>query len=341
MQKPKRWIVGLGAAGIVGTVSLLAACSSLSKTDMQAQLQGLRKNADMGPLQSLTMTADLGDGAREYELRYYHAGTPNPDSLPVVLVHGTPSTLYSWSELIHGPSSALDADPRPAWRGLAETHEVFAIEVIGHGIAPGSALPYSFEKCARYVAAALEALNLERSFIVGTSYGGEFVWRAALLAPERVEGIVLFDASGRERREADWLSEEVEMRENPLADIGWLINSKERITSALAPHFETIPPDRVDEFFLVSENKENWKAMIDLAQDENGLAFARLANLQARALLVWGADDIAYPADDYAAAFEAQIPNAELHALPGVGHYPHEERTAEVLELMRAFMVLD
>lgn len=336
-KRRRRWPLAVALGGAATAVGFLAACSSLDKTDLQMQLAALPKNASMGPLERTPLRADLGQGETDYELVHYRAGEPRADQLPVVLVHGTPSSLYSWSEFIHGKSPEV-SDARPEWEGLAATHEVHAIEVIGHGVAPGAVEPTTFDACARYVVAAIRALGLERVHVVGTSYGGEFVWRAALLAPELVESITLLDASGKERRAGDWLSEEEAMRENPLADIGWLLNSEDRITAALEPHFETIPPDRVEEFHLVCENKTNWKAMIDLAQDENGAAFARLAELEARALLIWGGDDIAYPPDHYASAFDATIPRAELHVFDGVGHYPHEERTAEVLALMRAFI---
>ena len=338
----RRWPLWLVL--VLGTLGfgVTAACSSMSKADLATELALLPKNAQMGALQTKTMTADLGEGPAEYELTYYHAGQPQPGQLPIVLIHGTPSTLYAWSEMIHGQSPATAAgDVRGAFRGLAETHEVYALEVIGHGIAAGSEQPYTFEKCARYIAAGLRALGLERVHLVGTSYGGEFVWRVGLNEPDLIESIVLFDASGFERREADWLSEEVEMRENGLADIGWMLNSKERITAALEPHFGTIPPNRVDEFFLVCENKENWKAMIDLAQDENGTRSADLAGLKPRALLVWGANDIAYPPDYYAELFRKAIPNATLVTLPETGHYPFDEHPAEVRQIMLDFFAAE
>ena len=341
VTKKRRWpLIGALGAISVGALGLFTSCASMSKETLQEELAALPKNQQMGAVERMPMTVDLGDGPQELELVYYKTGTPNPDSLPVVLIHGTPSTLYSWSEMIHG-KSPLANDDRPEWQGLAETHEVYALEVIGHGIAPGSAQPYSFEKCALYIGAALEALDLDAVFMVGTSYGGEFVWRAALNEPERIKGIVLLDSSGIERRDEDWLSEEEVMRDFWLADFGYLLNSKDRINSALEPHFEgAVPLNRVDEFHLVCENKENWKAMIDLVRDEKGLGADELSELRARALLVWGGADLAYPADYYATRFDALIPNSEVFVLDGIGHYPHDDRTNEVLGEMRRFFQL-
>lgn len=321
----------MATAGAVAGLALWGAvsCRSLSKDDLEQRLFALEKNGTIESLSRTSFEADIGSGPSTWELVYHRASavSENP-GVPLVLVHGTPSTLFTWSELIYGSD---------AFAGLREGRDVYAVEVVGHGIAPGDASPYDFDRCAKFVAASLEALGLERAYLAGSSYGGEFVWRAALEAPERTAGIVLFDSSGVARRDEDWLSEETVMRENGLAKIGWMLNSRDRIESALAPHFEQIPPDRVEEFFLVCENAHNWKAMIDLARDENGEREEELADIACPTLLVWGADDLAYPVDYYGERFAAAIPRAELVALPDTGHYPYEERPAEVVARMNTF----
>jgi 3-oxoadipate enol-lactonase len=254
--------------------------------------------------------------------------------VPVVLVHNTPSTLFSFSELIHG---STPDDGRGDFAGLSAGRDVYAIELIGHGIAPGQLPAYSFELCARFISAAIRALKLERVHLLGTSYAGEFVWRAALNDPDLIASLTLIDSSGIRRRDQDWLSEEMVMRENSLAKWGWLLNSSDRIEAALAPHFQELPPDRVEEFLIVCENSENWSAMIDLVRDENGDREGELAQIVAPTLILWGADDIAYPLAYYGQRFAKEIPRSELVVLPETGHYPHEERPAEVLQILYKF----
>ncbi len=319
----------------LAAILLTGACSSLSKPDLAERLLGLEKNQAAGPLQHKSFVADLGSGAQEFKLIYAHSKAKSPGAgLPIVLVHGTPSTLYSWTELIHG---SLGDAGGVRFEGLSATRDVYAIEVIGHGMAPGELSPHGFESCARFVAAAIRALELERVHLVGSSYGGEFAWRAALNKPELMASLVLLDSSGIRRREGDWLSEEVLMRENSLAKFGWLLNSRDRIRSALAPHFREIPPDRVEEFFLVCENSENWRAMVDLARDENGEREGELVDLQTPTLLLWGAEDIAYPPAFYGERFAELIPNSTLVELAGTGHYPHEEKPSAVAKQLVQF----
>ncbi len=314
---------------------LLVACSSLPKAELEQSLRALEKNATLGELERLTFTADLGDGPQELELVYHHTRATDPvDTVPIVLIHSTPSTLFSWTELIRG--TPADAQQK-GFEGLGSKRDVYALEVIGHGMAPGDASPTSFERCARFVTAALRALQLERVHLVGSSYGGEFAWRAALNEPELIASLTVIDSSGIRRREEDWLPEEIVMRDNSLAKFGWMLNSRERIETALAPHFRELPPDRVEEFFLVCENAENWKAMIDLVRDENGQREGELGDLQPPTLVLWGAEDIAYPLEVYGQKFASAIRGAELVALPNCGHYPHEERPAEVVRVLSRF----
>ena len=314
---------------------VLAACGSTGKGEIEADLGAIPKNR---------VTAELGVAEGELELerdgrahrmafRYHHAPAraPRPGALPIVLVHGTPSTLFAWSEVIH----ATEADG--GFEGFAADRDVYAIEVIGHGVAPGDLAPYDFDTCARFVVAAARALGIERAHVAGTSYGGEFAWRAALEDPRRFASVVLLDSSGYPRRDEDWLDEEVEMREHWLADYGYLLNSEERIRAALEPHFDVVPPGRVEEFRLVCSNAHNWRAMIDLARDENGDRAGEIPSIDAPVLLLWGADDIAYPPDVYAARFHADLPRSELVVLEDTGHYPHEERPARTVAEMRAF----
>ena len=161
-----------------------------------------------------------------------------------------------------------------------------------------------------------------------------FALRAALDAPERIASLTLIDSAGLPRAEGGWLPEEVEMREHPLADWGWLLNSPERITTALAPHFVTIPPDRVEEFHLVCSNRRNWEAMIALVRDENGSRAHELSDLEAPTLLLWGADDIAYLPEREGRGFQERLPNATLQVVAGSGHYPFEDQPGEVIALL-------
>lgn len=322
------------AAG--GAAALLGGCGSLSKEAMRERLLDLPVNrpvAQVG-LSSLSIEVDLADGPRTFELTYLRVPTDpeytGPERAPVVLVHGTPDTLFAWTPLIFGEDEGAEA-------ALAGPRDVYAIEVVGHGVAAGELDTTTFEDCARFVNAAVRALDLPPVHVVGNSYGGEFVWRAALNDPTAFASLTVIDSSGYARRPSEFLPEEREMRENGLADIGYLINSRERIETALAPHYDTIPEGRIEEVFLVCENVVNWRAMIDLVQDEEGHRQDEIADIRVPTLVVWGEDDIAYDVERYGRAFARDIPFARFVSFADTGHYPHETRREEFLAALENF----
>ena len=316
-------------------VSLLAlfGCRSMGKEELESELLALGKNTRLRELglRREQLPGAPGEEGAGGELVYLHvpaATAEGRERTPVVLVHGTPSTLFTWGALACGAGD---------FPGLSADRDVFLIEVLGHGVAPAGPAPLSFQACADYVVQAVRGLGLERAFLVGQSYGGEFAWRAACDAPELFEGLVLVSSSGLVRRDEDWLPEEVVMRENSLAGWGWAINSRSRVRSALEPHYTQLDPDSAEEFYLVCCNASNWRGMIALARDENGTRQEDLGELRTPTLLVWGEDDEGYSPEVYAKRFEALIPGSELVLIPGTGHYSHEERPAEVGAALRSF----
>lgn len=316
-----------------GVLTLASACGSLPKGEVREGLFEIEKNARVAEhgLSTTTFRADIGDGTEEFELVYLQvpARQPLEGARPVLLLHGTPSTLCTWVDVVFGVEGES--------AGLAQHRDVYAIELIGHGFAPGSYEPYSFQSIAEFTMAATRALGLEDVHIVGQSYGGEVAWRSALDAPDLYRSLTVSNSAGYERADDEWLPEEVKMRDMWLADIGWRINDRDRILEALEPHYEEVPAGSAEEFFLVCENADNWRAMIDLVRDENGTRQGELVELAQPTLVLWGARDIAYTLDRVGRRFAEDIPNAELRTVEA-GHYPQEEQPAAYERELSTFL---
>src|SRR2546430_1226917 len=74
---------------------------------------------------------------------------------------------------------------------FAAAHRVVRCDLPGFGDAPPAAGPFSY---AEDVVALLDALDLERTALVGNSLGGRVAVDVCLSAPERVSALVLVGA---------------------------------------------------------------------------------------------------------------------------------------------------
>jgi pimeloyl-ACP methyl ester carboxylesterase len=126
------------------------------------------------------------------EMRYVEAG--EPDGETVVFLHG-----YTDSSLSFGPTIDALLERRPDLR-------VLALDLRGHG---GSSLPpaeecaaapercFRVEDLARDALAFLEAMGIERTHLVGHSYGSMVAQVVALEAPDKVASLALLASAAR------------------------------------------------------------------------------------------------------------------------------------------------
>jgi pimeloyl-ACP methyl ester carboxylesterase len=101
---------------------------------------------------------------------------------PLVLLHGYMATSIMW-----GPNIA----------DFCKDYRVYAIDVMGQ---PSKSIPTepirSPEDYAAWLAATLDGLHLDRIFLMGMSYGGWLALNFAIVAPERVQKLVLLSPGG-------------------------------------------------------------------------------------------------------------------------------------------------
>ena len=113
---------------------------------------------------------------------------PRDDPLPVVLIHGTSASLHTWE----GWVDAI----KPQRRVITFDLPGFGLTGPFTGEYAAATADYSGDAYARFVFDLLDALDVRRAVVGGNSLGGEVAWRMALLAPDRVDRLVLVDAAG-------------------------------------------------------------------------------------------------------------------------------------------------
>jgi pimeloyl-ACP methyl ester carboxylesterase len=99
---------------------------------------------------------------------------------PLVVLHGAYMTIETMGEIV--PS-------------LAETRQVVAVELQGHGRTADVDRPLSYEQMADDVAALLRHLGIEQADVFGYSMGGGVALQVAVRHPEVVRKLVVASAS--------------------------------------------------------------------------------------------------------------------------------------------------
>jgi len=101
---------------------------------------------------------------------------------PLVLLHGYMATLTMWW---------------PNIAAFSKDYRVYAIDVMGQ---PGKSRPNepigSIADFVSWVTATLDALAVDRAFLVGMSFGGWLALNYAVAAPQRVRKLVLLSPGG-------------------------------------------------------------------------------------------------------------------------------------------------
>ncbi len=98
----------------------------------------------------------------------------------VVLIHGLTGDLSIWFL-----SRTIPV--------LAESQRVTAYDLRGHGYSDAPQTGYTSHDHARDLLALLDVLGIERARLVGHSFGAVIAVHAAVIAPERVEALVISD----------------------------------------------------------------------------------------------------------------------------------------------------
>ena len=116
--------------------------------------------------------------ANGLNFHYQQAGS-GPD---VVLIHGITGDLSIWFL-----SQAMGV--------LSQSFRVTAYDLRGHGYSAVTPSGYTSADQAGDALAIMDALEIDRAILVGHSFGGVIAMHAAVLAPERIDALVVSDPS--------------------------------------------------------------------------------------------------------------------------------------------------
>jgi pimeloyl-ACP methyl ester carboxylesterase len=251
----------------------------------------------------------------------------------LLLIHGMAGSSATWREVI------------PA---LSKKYRVLAPDLLGHGESAKPRGDYSLGAFAALLRDLLDELGISRATVVGQSLGGGVAMQFTYQHRDYCERLALISSGGL----------------GP--DLSWIL----RILSA--PGTELVLPVVAPQPVLNVGKKlgswltsagiqspragEMWSAYSSLSDRETRQAFLRtlrsVVDFRGQAvsalgkihvshglptLLIWGDQDRIIPVAHGYAAHDA-VPGSRLEVLPGVGHFPHVECPAAVVDILDDFI---
>lgn len=252
---------------------------------------------------------------------------PRDDSLPVVLLHGTSSSLHTWD----GWAEAL----RP-------THRVIRFDLPGFGLTgPAPDGDYRMEAYVRFVSQLLDTLHVGRAVLAGNSLGGWIAWRFAVAHPARIAQLVLVDAAGY-----PFTSRSVpigfQLARVPVLNVlVQRILPRSMVESSVRNVFgvpSRVTPELVDRYYDLTRREGNRAALVarfgQLRADPDTGA---IRTIKQPTLILWGGRDQLIPPDN-AARFGRDIAGSKVAIFPVLGHVPHEENPGATFIALRDFL---
>jgi pimeloyl-ACP methyl ester carboxylesterase len=249
---------------------------------------------------------------------------------PVLMLHGLGGTKASFL---------------PSVAALAGRFRVIAVDMLGFGDSSkplGASYGPAFQADA--LTHLLDALELERSHLVGHSLGGRVAIEVGFRHPERLRGLVLMSPAMawlRERRWAPWLKLVrpelglLQLAPRPFVErfMRWAIPGGESPWAAPA----------IDEFVRVYTSARGRAAFyaaarhiyLDEPGGDNGF-WTRLRELSPESLFIWGRNDRLVPVS-FMKHVERALPAAR-HVELECGHLPQIERPRQTHAAIASFL---
>lgn len=253
------------------------------------------------------------------EVHYRDEGNKT-DSLPLVLIHGTGSSLHTFD----------------AWTvELKKEKRVIRMDLPAFGLTgPFPDRVYSIDHYVAFVNQFLKDLGIQQCIIGGNSLGGEIAWNFTVQHPEKVQKLILIDAAGYPLQSQS-VPIGFKIARTPVFNkMMTFITPKWMVASSLKNVYadpSKVNDALVNRFFDLTLRAGNRQALVDrmnLAPDTGKLALIK--NIQQPTLILWGEQDRLIPVQN-AFRFQNDLPNDTLVLIKNSGHVPMEESPQETL----------
>ena len=259
-------------------------------------------------------------------VHYRDEGEKN-DSIPIVLIHGTASSLHTYND----------------WtKELIINRRVIRMDLPGYGLTgPFPNRNYDIINYVTFLKNFLKSIGVEKCVLAGNSLGGNIAWNFTIKHPNMVKELILVDAAGYPTKS----------KSVPIAFEIAKIPIIQNIFKFITPRFvakasvKNVYKDKskvteklVNRYFELALRKGNREAFVDRFKvKSDSIAYQKIKFINHRTLIMWGEYDELIPVE-MAYRFHNDLPNDTLVILENVGHVPMEESPKESLKAVIEFL---
>lgn len=255
----------------------------------------------------------------DHEIVYLEGGKGEP----ILMVHGFAANKDNWTRF------AKFAVP---------AYHVVALDLPGFGDSTClENASYSISDQAKRLAQFANSVGLKKFHIVGNSMGGHIAGRYAVMFPETVLTLGLFDAAGVKSPVPSEMAKRLSKGEpNPL--VAGSVDEFDRLLE-----FVFLKPPEVPGFakkLLVQEavkHKPSNERIFKQLSADTGALEPDLPKIKARTLVLWGDHDRVLDVSSVQ-VLEKGLPNCTTAIMKDCGHLPMIERPQEAAEHYLAFL---
>ncbi|MGH7815627.1 MAG: alpha/beta fold hydrolase [Candidatus Binataceae bacterium] len=255
-------------------------------------------------------------------IHYFYSGTTTlPEAVPdfsrgrkIVMIHGAGSNAHTFHRQV---------------AALGERHSPIAPDLPGHGRSAGIEGLRSVADYSDFVAAFMDALQLDSAVILGHSMGGAIAMDFAHRRPDRAEALILSSTAAKFNVTAERLEA---LRAVTLGRTPQPFNTDGYAPKTLQENFGAVREGWMEQ--IKTDPRVRYTDMLAVAEvDLRG----DLPKIAKPALVLAGADD---QGTTVAAAelIVAGILGAKLHVFADAGHFTPRERPAEYNAAIEEFL---
>lgn len=250
--------------------------------------------------------------------------TKQGEGKPLILLHGFAGSNYTWRHLIPF---------------LTDHYTVYAYDLLAFGLSDkppdGN---YDMASYADFLISFMDALKLPSADLVGHSMGGVIIGYAALVAPSRIDKMVLIEPGFYADTAPSFLQYMFFPLNRIMARQFYTRSMRKRFLLA-SFHDKSMLTDEVIDAYMIPTRTPN--ALDAMAHMMTSVAIKKYEGVSTKitrpTLLVWGERDKGVPPED-AKRLNREIQGSKLATVKECGHYVQEEKPQELAKILRDYL---